>query len=584
MKLIDKINERHGAPFFSFEYFPPKTPAGVANLYERVDRMAQMQPLFVDITWGAGGSTADLTLELSSNFQTVCALETQMHLTCTNMPKEKVVEALDKCKACGIQNIIALRGDPPVGQERWSAVEGGFNHAVDLVKFIREKYGDYFGISVAGYPEGHTECESYEADLQRLKEKVDAGADFIITQMFYDVDNFIKFMKDCKDIGINVPVIPGIMPINGYASWKRMTDFCKTVIPDEMRQRLDAVKDDDEAVKELGVTILTEMCRKLLDNGVLGLHMYTLNLEKSVTQVLHNLNFDKDIAERRTLPWRARLGTKEEVRPIFWANRPKSYMSRTKTWDDFPNGRWGDNRSPAFGELLDYHLFAHAPDVDAKRKLWGTPETQEQVNQVFVDFVEGKIAQLPWCQSLAGETSAILPQVVDMNRRGFLTINSQPRCNAVSSCDPQFGWGGPGGHVYQKAYVEFFCSAADLEKLVALAPKFPSLSYTASNFKGEVKSNAKGTGVTAVTWGVFPDKEIAQPTVVDQESFMVWKDEAYALWMTWKSVYVNGTESCPKADASANLIQKIHDEFWLVDIIDNDFVSGNIFAIFAAAQ
>eukprot|EP00296_Roombia_truncata_P000220 JP435885.1.p1 GENE.JP435885.1~~JP435885.1.p1 ORF type:complete len:304 (-),score=141.86 JP435885.1:279-1190(-) len=290
VKMSEKVKEQSaaGKPWFSLEYFPPKTPAGVENLHDRVERMTKLNPLFIDVTWGAGGSTADLTIDLCTAFQKKA--ETQMHLTCTNMQIERAYDALEKAKAAGIQNILALRGDPPAGQEKWEVTEGGFANGVDLVKYIREKYGDYFSIAVAGYPEGHIEAESYEKDLQYLKEKVDAGADMVITQLFYDVDLFLKWVQDCRDIGIKVPIIPGIMPINTYGGFTRMTGFCKTKIPQAITDALEPIKDDEEAVKAYGVKLGIEMCKKILDAGVSpGVHMYTLNLEKSVVKILEGL-------------------------------------------------------------------------------------------------------------------------------------------------------------------------------------------------------------------------------------------------------------------------------------------------------
>ena len=213
-------------PFYSFEYFPPKTREGVENLYERLDRMSQFEPLFMDLTWGAGGSTAELTLEISGNGQQMCSGEIMMHLTCTNLPTSEVKIALEKAKQLGIRNILALRGDPPKGSEAWEACENGFQQAVDLVKFIRAEYGDFFGVAVAGYPEGHISAASMEEDVRFLKEKCDAGADFIITQLFYDTDVFLKWVDQCRAAGITCPIIPGIMPIQNYTGFKRMTSFC----------------------------------------------------------------------------------------------------------------------------------------------------------------------------------------------------------------------------------------------------------------------------------------------------------------------------------------------------------------------
>uniref|UniRef100_A0A6U4TV69 MTHFR SAM-binding regulatory domain-containing protein n=1 Tax=Hemiselmis andersenii TaxID=464988 RepID=A0A6U4TV69_HEMAN len=588
-KIVDKIIP--GKPFYSFEYFPPKTPAGVSNLYERVERMGRLEPLFVDITWGAGGSTTDLTLELSSNFQQQFCLETQMHLTCTNISKESVAEALKAAKANGIQNILCLRGDPPKGEEKWTAVEGGFNNAIDLVKFIRAEYGDYFGISVAGYPEGHIDWykdepqiskDNYWKDMQYLKEKVDAGADCIITQLFYDVDIYNQWVKDCRSVGINVPIIPGIMPINTYGGFDRMVGFCKTKVPKAVREGLDAVKDNDEAVKEFGVQFVTDMCRRLIQEGAPGLHMYSLNLEKATIDILTNLGMLKDKSERRSLPWRARIQADgspkaaEDVRPIYWANRPRSYMARTLHWDEYPNGRWGDNRSPAFGDLTNYHLGEiHIVDEADRRAEWGGDlASPADVHAVFGKYVDGKQKRLPWCCALDKETEGMRANLGALNQAGFLTINSQPRVNAAPSEDPVHGWGGPGGHVYQKAYIEFFCSPETFTKLKGALDGHKTIRYSAVNSKGDYQSTAKG-GVTAVTWGVFPDREVAQPTVVSEEAFKVWKDEAFGLWNTqWKSLY-------PAGSASAGVIQQIHDTYYLVTVVDNDFVNGNIFAPFS---
>uniref|UniRef100_A0A7S1C6C6 Methylenetetrahydrofolate reductase (NAD(P)H) n=1 Tax=Bicosoecida sp. CB-2014 TaxID=1486930 RepID=A0A7S1C6C6_9STRA len=337
-KLIEKIRahqaaageetkdgEPTGKPFIAFEYYPPRTDDGVANLYKRLGRMAQQEPLYVDFTWGAGGSTADLTLELTVESKKRFGLEPNMHLTCTNMPVEKITTALEGAKAAGITNIVALRGDPPAGEAKWEAVEGGFACALDLVKYIKEKHGDFFGISVAGYPEGHPSvinkveegralsdaekgrvvtmedgeyvCSDadFAAEIAYLKEKVDAGAELIITQMFFDVDVFVSFVAACRAAGIAVPILPGIMVIQAYGGFKRMTAFCKSRVPKEVHARLDAVKDDSEAVKRVGVEIGTEMSRALLAAGVPGLHFYCLNLEKVVVGIMENLGLAKPV-------------------------------------------------------------------------------------------------------------------------------------------------------------------------------------------------------------------------------------------------------------------------------------------------
>merc|ERR1719352_2170088 len=213
--------------------------------------------MWIDVTWGAGGSTSEKTLELCINALKVHGLNVMMHLTCTNMEKEKLLEALQECKHNGIRNILALRGDPPAGVNtgEWKQVEGGFAYATDLVKYIRAEFGDYFCIGVAGYPEGHLEATSFEDDMKHLEEKVDAGADLIVTQLFYDNPSFLEYVDKCKAMGITIPILPGIMPIQSYAGFNKMTTLCKTKVPSFIPQILDPVKDDAEKVKDAGVQI-----------------------------------------------------------------------------------------------------------------------------------------------------------------------------------------------------------------------------------------------------------------------------------------------------------------------------------------
>eukprot|EP01128_Nolandella_sp_AFSM9_P010224 TRINITY_DN7037_c0_g1_i1.p1 TRINITY_DN7037_c0_g1~~TRINITY_DN7037_c0_g1_i1.p1 ORF type:complete len:841 (-),score=260.30 TRINITY_DN7037_c0_g1_i1:78-2600(-) len=579
-KISDLMKEKaeKGEAFYSFEYFPPRTDQGLINLYARLERMARMKPLFMDVTWGAGGSTSDLTTEICLTIQKFINVNANMHLTCTNMPVEKFEAALKTAKENNMKNILALRGDPPRGQE-WTKVEGGFENAIDLVKYIRKNYGDYFCISVAGYPEKHVDCESYELDLQNLKAKVDAGADLIITQLFYDIDAFFKFVKDCRDLGITVPILPGIMPIRNYGSLIRMCKLGGSNLPQSILDDLEPIKDDDRAVQQYGVKQCAEMCQKLLDGGVPGLHFYTLNLERMTKEVLMKLELVKPENLVRPLPWSGPGGRhKEDVRPIYWANRPRAYVSRTEDWDEYPNGRWGDSGSPSFSTLDDHHLLHNVIPEATRRKVWGEPKTEQDVFNVFVKYIEGKIDRLPWNDTaLQAETGVILNQVVALNKLGFLTVNSQPRVNGASSSDKSFGWGPSGGTVYQKAYVEFFCSKDNFELLKKLMPKYPSLSFQAVNKAGEHEGNL--TDVSAVTWGVWPSSEIKQPTIVDPNIFMnVWKDEAYGLWETsWGSLYEEGSES-------KKVISGIADSYYLVNIIDNNFIDGDIFSIFREAS
>eukprot|EP00475_Leptophrys_vorax_P010833 TRINITY_DN1739_c0_g1_i1.p1 TRINITY_DN1739_c0_g1~~TRINITY_DN1739_c0_g1_i1.p1 ORF type:complete len:354 (+),score=110.84 TRINITY_DN1739_c0_g1_i1:40-1062(+) len=329
-KIIEKlreVNENGLLTPVSFEFFPPRTEKGIENLKSALSTMQSQSPVFVDFTWGAGGSTSDLTMSLAEYAQQ-SGFEVNMHLTCTNMPLDLVDKALESAKEAGIRNIVALRGDPPKGQEEWVATEGGFTCALDLVQYIRNVYGDHFGIAVAGYPEGHpnvikpvsdlgslTESEKsrlvvletgetlvcsdsdFEGELAYLKAKVDAGADLIITQMFFDVEVFLKFVKVCREIGINVPILPGIMPITKLAGFLKMTAFCKTRVPSELRELLlSAAEQDPSQVEKAGLQAITEVCDRLVKEGF-PLHFYTLNTPDATFQILKNLNLFKHSEE-----------------------------------------------------------------------------------------------------------------------------------------------------------------------------------------------------------------------------------------------------------------------------------------------
>lgn len=249
-----------------------------------MDRMHDLGPAFIDVTWGAGGHLSHLTCEMVNVAQTVYGLETCMHLTCTDMEKGKVDAALEEAYKAGCTNILALRGDPPREKEKWRAVEGGFQYAKDLVKYIKEKYGNHFDIGVAGYPEGSDDQSDPELLMDHLKEKVDAGGTFIITQMFYDVDNFLKWVETARGRGIKVPIIPGIMPIQTYAAFRRRATWSNCHIPQTWMDALEPVKNDDAAVREIGSGLVTDMCRRILEAGIMNLHLLVSMLRLSSTK------------------------------------------------------------------------------------------------------------------------------------------------------------------------------------------------------------------------------------------------------------------------------------------------------------
>ncbi len=224
---------------FSFEFFPPKTPEGEKNLYETVEVLRRHRPSFVSVTYGAGGSTRQKTVEIVSTIKNDIGIEAMAHLTCVGSSRADLFNVLDSLEEEGIENVLALRGDPPKGETQFVPHPDGFSHACDLVAAIRRHYD--FTIGVAGYPEGHVECPDKKQDLEHLKLKVDAGGEFIITQLFFDNDDYFDFVKHARHLGIAVPIIPGIMPVTNYAQIQKFTQMCGAKLPDEMIEALEPI-------------------------------------------------------------------------------------------------------------------------------------------------------------------------------------------------------------------------------------------------------------------------------------------------------------------------------------------------------
>lgn len=285
MKIKAILEKVH--PSFSFEFFPPKDNEGFDKLFTTITQLKPCQPTYVSVTFGAGGSTRTKTIDLVGRIKNEIGLESMAHLTCVGSDKEYIAAILDTLRAQGIQNILALRGDPPQGQEKFEKPENGFAYANELVAFIRANYD--FCIGVAGYPEGHIECPDKKADLDHLKRKVDAGADFIVTQLFFDNRYYFDFIDRAQNLGIQVPIIPGIMPILNVKQVQRFTKLCGSTIPAALMERLDAVQDDPETVRQLGIDHATEQCERLLQEGAPGIHFYTLNRSNATLKILESL-------------------------------------------------------------------------------------------------------------------------------------------------------------------------------------------------------------------------------------------------------------------------------------------------------
>jgi methylenetetrahydrofolate reductase (NADPH) len=602
-----------------------------------------LRPLFVTVTWGAGGSTAAKSLELAEMCQRQLGLTTCLHLTCTNMDRALIDDALEQAKVLGIRNILALRGDAPRSEEYRDEAHPpeqdsnkDFTWAVDLVKYIRSQYGDYFCIGVAAYPEGHSdeshpEHQDPQYDMPYLVEKMKAGADFIMTQLFFDVRAYDKFEAMLREHESGVfkttPIIPGLMPIQSYSILRRTTKLSHANLPADILARLEAVKNDDELVKQVGVKIVSEIVEHIKarpDVVRRGFHFYTLNLEKAVSHIVEDTHLirqtpdddDDDALETTPAinlepPSGARL-TRERrrlssvnssphnrviiSRPSVTKSSNHSYetldteagiprgpvntrantlaisegegsLGREATWDDFPNGRWGDARSPAFGEIDGYGPTLHVSTPQAL-KLWGFPVENDDISKLFKRHVEGTLEALPWSeQGLSPETKTIAKQLLALNSKGWWTVASQPAVNGVKSTDPIFGWGPKNGYVFQKPFVEFFIPSAAFAELKPRLDAHEQITYFAGNAAGDFEASQED-GVNPVTWGTFAGKEIVTPTIIEAVSFKSWLEEAFSIWREWQRIYQ------PRSETS-KLLSSVRQDVWLVNVIWGDFVEGH---------
>lgn len=296
MQLIRDIHvakERAGQPVVSFEFFPPKTDEGDRNLLEKtIPALMALRPDYCSVTYGAGGSTKEKTLKIVERIQREHGLTAMMHLTCVGSTKEQLRAVVEQARAAGIRNILALRGDPPGGTGEWKPVEGGFEYSYQLVSFLKELGG--FSIGTAGFPEGHMACkEGRQVDWDRLKAKIDCGADFVITQLFFNNDDFFAFRDHLTKAGVKVPICPGVLPILSTGQLKKFTTICGATIPASLQASLDRFGDDDAATTEFGIEFATQQCEALLKAGVPGIHFYTLNKPYSTTRIVQNLGLNR---------------------------------------------------------------------------------------------------------------------------------------------------------------------------------------------------------------------------------------------------------------------------------------------------
>jgi len=285
MRICDQL--KAGTPSLSFEFFPPKDDIGFWDLYKTIESLKPLAPTYVSVTYGAGGSTRRKTIDLVERIKKDIGIEPMAHLTCVGADRTEIARVLDEFRANNIDNVLPLRGDPPQGELKFTPVEGGFRYASELAAFIRERHHD-FCLGGACYPEGHPESPTKEQDLDNLKRKVDAGVDFLITQLFFDNTDFLAFRDRAVRTGIHLPILAGIMPILSVKQVKRFTQMCGARIPKDLLRRIESVEDDAEAVRQIGMYHAAEQCRGLLKEKVAGIHFYTLN-HSTATRAIYQL-------------------------------------------------------------------------------------------------------------------------------------------------------------------------------------------------------------------------------------------------------------------------------------------------------
>lgn len=270
---------------YSFEFFPPKTDKGQENLKNTREQLAKLKPEFFSVTYGAGGSTQERTLGTVLEIQKESGIEAAPHLSCIGSSKKQILDILNLYKDNGVKRIVALRGDLPSG----SRDIGEMQYANELVEFIRETTGDHFTLEVAAYPEMHPQAKSYQDDLMNFVRKVNAGSDRAITQYFYNADAYFRFVEDCTNLGVSIPIVPGIMPITNYVQLARFSDACGADIPRWIRVRLESYGDDLDSIQKFGTEVVTQMCERLISQGIPGLHFYTMNRIEPTMTIWKNL-------------------------------------------------------------------------------------------------------------------------------------------------------------------------------------------------------------------------------------------------------------------------------------------------------
>jgi len=286
-KITDIFREKEKT--FSFEYFPPKSPRGLELLFQTAEELNKLKPDFISVTYGAGGSTRGATMDICVEIQKRFGISVMHHLTCVGHSQAELKDILDRARANDIRNILSLRGDPPKGAEKWEPAPDGFEFCFQLNDFIRGNYGDFFCIGVAGFPEGHIHCPDKETDTKHLKIKIEHGGEFIITQLFFDNGIYSEYRDRLKKAGVNVRVLPGILPITGYDGLLKFCNTCGATVPQKVHDIFKPLSGNEQATIEAGIDFAVRQCRDLLDRGAPGLHFFTLNKIEPVREIWKRL-------------------------------------------------------------------------------------------------------------------------------------------------------------------------------------------------------------------------------------------------------------------------------------------------------
>lgn len=532
-------------PQFSVEFFPPSTDAGFHNLISRAQRLQAMGARFVSVTWGAGGTSAARSVKLAQHLSTALDKKVPivLHLTCTNMSKQILDDTLQAIADpdSGIDNILALRGDKPRTEY---ATRSDFSWAIDLVKYIKEKYQDRFCVGVAGYPEGFTDSPTripdVNQDIEYLADKIEAGAEFVMTQMFYDATKFVAYARKIREhprLGPRVAderLFPGLMPLVSYRTFVRSAELSHASIPIAVLQQIKKLDvQDDEQIKAYGVEMMSKLIDELLAQGVRRFHFFSLNLEKSLTKILTNTR----LASHPPIP-----------SPLM----PGSPNLRAIDWDEFTNGRYTDPASAAFGEIDGYGPVVHGAQGNEPNPRWGVLRGPDDISKLFVRHITNELPVYPFGEeALSGETALIQEELIELNLRGLWTISSQPACHACPSTDRILGWGPPKGLIYQEAYIEFLVEKEQWATLREKLVKDANVAYYAAPELGEVDTNCDKSTRNVVTWGVWGASR-ADTTIVAYESFMVWRDEVFGVLRGWQQLYPAESEAYTLLDFVAN--------------------------------